>query len=55
MAACCDFHSDDTVWVAFSGRYFKDAKGDDRGRAAAIRHGSQAGVPSAQLDWREDY
>jgi hypothetical protein len=51
----CDFHSEDTVWVAFSGRYFKYPRGDDRGREAAIRHGRQAGVPLAQLDWREDY
>ena len=28
----CDFHSDDTVWVAFSGRCFKYARGDTRGR-----------------------
>lgn len=51
----CDFHSDDTVWVIFAGRSFKYARGDARGRAAAIRHGSEAGVPPAQLDWREDY
>lgn len=51
----CDFHSDDTVWVAFSGRCFRYARGDARGRAAAVHHGREAGVPPAQLDWREDY
>ena len=51
----CDFHSDGAVWVAFAGRYFKYAQGDDQGRAAAIHYGRQAGVPEAQLDWREDY
>ena len=46
-----DFRSDTEVFVAFAGRVFRYARGDQVGRAEAQAHGRSAGVPNSQLDW----
>jgi hypothetical protein len=46
-----DFHSTTDSYVIFSGRTFRYARGDARGRAAAIEFGRSRGVPDSQLDW----
>ncbi len=47
----CDFHSDDEVFVVFSGHIFRYPRGDLDRRREVERYGRSVGVPEAQLDW----
>lgn len=48
-----DFHTDEVVYIIFSGRSFKYNKGDIQARKEIIRYGLLQGVPQNQLDWTE--
>jgi hypothetical protein len=49
----CDFRTDDTTFVVFSGTIFRYPRGDRTGRAQAEAHARSVGVPEPQLDWPE--
>jgi hypothetical protein len=49
----CDFGSAEQVFVVFGGRVFRYPRGDRDARATAVAYGRSAGVPEAQLDWRD--
>ena len=49
----CDFRTEDTTFVVFSGRIFRYPRGDPTGRAQAEAHARSVGVPEPQIDWPE--
>jgi hypothetical protein len=48
-----DFGVGDDHVVVFAGKVFRYPKGDEAGRAEAIRYGLSAGCPADQLDWTD--
>jgi len=46
-----DFHSHDTVWVAFPRRVFTYARGDRDGHQVAVDYALSVGVPVSQTRW----
>jgi hypothetical protein len=48
-----DFGVDDQHVVVFAGKVFRYRKGDEAGRAEAIRYGLSVGCPADQLDWTD--
>src|SRR5436305_11827977 len=49
----CDFRTAEETFVVFAGQIFRYRRGDSAGRAHAEAHAREAGVPEAQIDWRE--
>jgi hypothetical protein len=49
----CDFRSRAETFVVFSGRVFRYPRGDKARRAEVEDYARSAGVPDAQLDWRD--
>jgi hypothetical protein len=49
----CDFHTDAETFVVFSGAVFRYPRGDVEGRARAVAHAREVGLPAAQADWPE--
>lgn len=46
-----DFRTPTTTYVVFSGRIFSYGRAERDGRADAIAHAREVGIPEAQLDW----
>ena len=46
-----DLQAADEVFVNYTGKLFRYARGDAAGRAEAVEYGRARGVPEAQLDW----
>jgi hypothetical protein len=49
----CDYRSPGEHIVVFPGRFFRYRLDDRAARAQVQAHGRSAGVPEAQLDWRD--
>ncbi len=47
----CDFATDDTKYVVFSGAVMSYPRGDEDGYRKAAAYARSVGVPEAQLDW----
>jgi hypothetical protein len=49
----CDLHTTTETVVVFAERVFRYPRGHEQGRTEAEAYGRSAGVPEAQLDWKE--
>ena len=49
----CDFHTDTETFVVFAEAIYRYPRGDVEGRAAAVAHAREVGLPASQADWPE--